>query len=339
MPMSNRKKRSCDSTLKAAIIGCGWVAGGYDQHGSAPGVRTHAKAYALDERTELVAACDADPKRLQAFGEAWGVAHTYTDVRAMLQDVSPDIVSICTPDESHFDLLCLCLEFPCIRAVWCEKPLAKTSAGCADLVDSYRDASVVLLVNYMRSFCAQYQQLKGRLRSDEFGALLKIEVHYTKGIIHNGSHAMDLLIDWLGEPDSMHVSHAFVDHDAEDPTVDACLKFGEVPVYFMGLDEGSFSFFTLTLFTEKGVVSLEDFGRKLVVRAVDANPQKSGHKVLGEPVEYDTKLSFAMADALSSLVEAVQDERPEVNGYRAVRVLEVTESLAETGRKVVANVK
>jgi len=297
-----------------------------------PGIRTHAKAYALDERTELVAACDTDHERLQVFSRAWGVEQCYTDAREMLQHVSPDIVSICAPDGSHYDLLEMCLDFPSVRGVWCEKPLAKSPEGCAALLERYRESGVVLLVNYMRSFCTDYLKLEEQLLGGEFGKIRKVSVYYTKGIMHNGSHAIDLLFAWLGEPNSMCVTRAFVDHDPEDPTVDACLMFDDVPAYFIGLDESRFSFFTITVFTDKALISLEEFGRRLVVRRVDANPQASGHRVLGPPDERDTRLAFAMGDALSSLVHAMQGHEPEINGPRALKVLELTANLVNMGK-------
>lgn len=339
MQMFGRKLQSCNRPLRAAIIGCGWVAGGYDSRSGEPGVRTHARAYALDGRTELVAACDVDPERLRDFTRAWNIEHGYTNVREMLDHASPDIVSICAPDELHYELLEICLDFPAVRGVWCEKPLAKKTDGCAALLKRYRESGVALLVNYMRSYCAEYLKLKKRLLAGEFGAVRKIVVCYTKGINHNGSHAMDLLLDWLGEPDSMRVTDAFVDHDPEDPTVDACLMFHGIPAYLLGLSEAHFSFFTITVFTDLAQISLEEFGRKLVVRNVDAAPVVSGHRVLGAPNEYATRLPFAMADALSNLLDMMRERTFEINGGRALKVLELTRTLAETGIKVAADGK
>jgi len=194
-----------------------------------------------------------------------------------------------------------------------------------------------LLVNYMRSFCSDYLKLKAQLLDDEFGKVQKICVYYTKGIMHNGSHPMDLLLDWFGEPDSMHVTHAFLDYTPDDPTIDACLMFGDIPVYFMGLDESKFSYFEMAIFTGNAQISLAEFGKRLVIRRVDSILKVGGHRVLGSPDERDTKLVFAMADSLSSLVKAIQGHEIEINGLRALKALELTSKLADLGKEKVCS--
>ncbi|MDT8375587.1 MAG: Gfo/Idh/MocA family oxidoreductase [Mariprofundaceae bacterium] len=337
MQKSNRKKSRCNAPLRAVIVGCGWVAGGYDHADASSEIRTHAKAYALDDRVDLLAACDSDREVVQKFCQVWDVPHSFTDVREMLRSIEPDIVSICAPDEMHFELLEMCLDFPSIRGVWCEKPLATKSEGCSGLLDRYHEANVSLLVNYMRSYCGEYLRLKKRLLDGEFGTIKKAVASYTKGIMHNGSHAMHLLLDWLGEPERFHVSHAFVDHFPDDPTVDACLMFGAVPVYLIGLDERDFSHFTLTLFTERGQISLDEFGRKLNIRTVLDTPQASGHKVLGVAETYETGLATAMADVLSTLIAAVQNRGVKGDALSALKTLEITENLALMGKEVMDN--
>jgi len=329
MQMSSRKKQNCSRPLQAAIIGCGWVAGGYDHVSGEPGIRTHAKAYALDERTELAAVCDRDNDRLQAFSQAWGVERCYTDAREMLQQVSPDIVSICAADESHYDLLEVCLDYPSVRGVWCEKPLAKHPEGCAVLLERYRESGVMLLVNYMRSFCTDYLKLKEKLLGGEFGKIQKICIYYTKGIMHNGSHAMDLLLDWFGEPDSWHVIHAVVDYNPADPTVDAYLNIHGIQVYFLGLDESKFSFFEMEIYTDNARISLEESGRRFVIRKVSGT-QASGHKYLGQVEESMTNLGSVMVDALSCLIDAVDHGYVEINGNRALKGLEITSNMANS---------
>ena len=91
---------------KAAIIGCGKIAGGYQVNNPKDkSVLTHAKAYAVHGRTRITAAVDADRKKLSKFCKAWKIPFGYTDVKRMLAQERPDIVSICTPSQTHEDIL------------------------------------------------------------------------------------------------------------------------------------------------------------------------------------------------------------------------------------------
>lgn len=100
---------------KVAIIGAGQVA-----------EKVHAAYY--QKRTdvlELAAVVDPVIQRAEEFCQRTGFFHAYTSVTQMLKEVSPDIVSICTPNRFHFEHVLAALEAK--AAVICEKPPAMTA--------------------------------------------------------------------------------------------------------------------------------------------------------------------------------------------------------------------
>src|SRR5205823_374868 len=68
------------------------------------GVCTHAQAYAQCEATQLVAICDKDAAKLERCGQRWHVAARYRDAGRLLAEEQPQIVSVCTPDHTHYEL-------------------------------------------------------------------------------------------------------------------------------------------------------------------------------------------------------------------------------------------
>jgi len=319
--------------LSSAIIGCGFVAGGYDET-PAPGViQTHALAYRMCPETTLVAVADSDLDRARRFAGHWDVEHAYDDAQAMLAAHQPDIVSICSPDDTHEDYLRLCLAMPSVRGVWCEKPLSLSPDGCEELVEQFRQAGKSLLVNFQRNFTTAYRQLKGELTSGKYGVIQKVVVHYTKGVIHNGSHAMDLLVGWFGLPDSMHVLSTQVDYKRTDPTVDALLVFDGVSVYLLGFNEKNYSLFEIHLYTETSTLSLTEGGRKLRVKRVQKQSTASGHRELETSFDKDMGLNMAMLDALNSLVASIKGRCGLVDGKRALAGLRIMHQLAKQGMK------
>ncbi|PCH54296.1 MAG: hypothetical protein COC22_00385, partial [Flavobacteriaceae bacterium] len=193
-----------------------------------------------------------------------------------------------------------------------------------------------LLVNFQRNFTAAYRQLKSELVSGDYGVMQKVVVHYSKGIIHNGSHAMDLLLEWFGPPDGMHVLSAQIDYKETDPTVDALLMFNEVPVYFMGFNENCFSLFEIHLYTETAILSLTESGQTLRTKTVQEKSTVSNHKKLGPVAETNMGLDMAMLDALNSLVDGIKDRASLFDGKRALAGLKVTHQLAKLGMKRIA---
>ena len=316
--------------MRAAIIGCGRVAGGYDEKTAPEIVNTHAKAYQLQPATELVAAADLDVQKARKFVARWAIPAAYSDVAEMLAAEHPDIVSICTPDRTHAAMLEMCLECPSIKAVWCEKPLATDVNEAEAIVSTYAKRGVVLAVNYTRRWNEQIQRIKRALQRHEMGTIQKVIVYYTKGICHNGSHAVDLLLDWFGEVSKMQLLGSHVDFVADDPTVDAHLVFGDISVYLLGLDEREYTLFEIDILGTLGRVKVKSGGQTEWSRR-QPDPDFDDYRNLSL---YDSHCTTSdvqpMFLALQEIVHAAfSGVRVRSNGKSALATLRVCRQLAE----------
>ena len=82
--MSERK-------LRVAIIGAGMIA-----------VSAHIPAYRnFPDKFEIVALCDVFEKAAKEISEQNGIPRYFTDAEEMLNEIKPDIVSVCTPNSLH----------------------------------------------------------------------------------------------------------------------------------------------------------------------------------------------------------------------------------------------
>ena len=92
---------------RAALIGCGRIGSEFaESPGLAEaGICTHAQAYASCEATRLVAVCDSAPAKLERCGERWNIAGRYRNVGCLLAEQRPEIVSVCTQDPTHYELV------------------------------------------------------------------------------------------------------------------------------------------------------------------------------------------------------------------------------------------
>jgi len=328
-----------ENKLKSAIIGCGQIAGGYDEYAKDDQIRTHAKAYQQQQATKLVAVVDRDHRRVKKFSAHWGVPETYADAAKMLSIVKPDIVSICTPDNAHEEMLELCLEYPSVKAVWCEKPLMTEVKNAGAIVSGYTQKGVVLSVNYWLRWDAEIQHIKSALQKGKMGNIQKVVVYYTKGICHNGSHAVDLLLDWFGLPGEMQVFGSRADFTADDPTVDARLLVDGVPIYLIGADAREYSIFEIDILGTLGRVNVEVSGRE--TRWFQRRPDQvyKGYKVLRPSpqsnLSFKLNLSSAMAGALQEIIEAISTGKPvRSNGHTALATLKVCSELAGHAKKL-----
>jgi predicted dehydrogenase len=196
------------SALKALIVGCGNVAGGYDLRGSKREIWTHAKAYRQTQDVDLVGVIDSSAQIARKFAQTWDVPFSGTDLAPALKAVKPDIVSICSPTSTHVPLIeSLCRAD--IGAILCEKPLAYDLRAAERAVDLCEKKGVLLAVNFQRNWDRRLNQLGKAAAAGEFGRTELIRVLYSKGLFHNGSHFVSLLDRWFGNLEVRKILHSF----------------------------------------------------------------------------------------------------------------------------------
>lgn len=97
-------------SLKVIIVGAGMA-----------GRELHLNAFRQIGDVDVIALCDPDLDKVRGIAEQQEVPHYYSSLGDALHAHSADIVSICTPPSSHFELCKLALESGCNLLV--EKPI------------------------------------------------------------------------------------------------------------------------------------------------------------------------------------------------------------------------
>lgn len=293
---------------------------------------THAGAFAADARFALAGCIDRDHGRAQSFASAWSIPRVFEGLNAALADPPPtgwDIVSVCTPDDSHGQILERLLGAR-PRLVFCEKPLDTDAVRAARIVDAYRAAGVSLAVNHLRQWDPAVAELRAALASGAHGQVQTVIGLYTKGLWHNGSHMIDLIANLLGEPTPEQVLGMRIDHTPADPTIDVRLRLADAtPVTLLGGDARSYPLFELTIVCAAGTVTMEEGGFAWRVRAAEDSPEFPGHRRLGPGTSTPGGIAMAMAAAADNIASHLTDGTPlACDGARALRTLECCAAIA-----------
>jgi len=201
---------------KVCIIGSGNIACGYSDLFSEWPV-THVDAYKKHPKTEVVAISDVDIKKAEDCAKKWNISKFYSDNKEMLANEKPDIVSICTPCETHYDILKEVLEFDFVKGIFCEKPLANNLAKGKEMIDLCKNKNVALVVNHIRRYDKLHNYVKENVK-ELVGNPQKALFLYSGGIINNGSHLFDLLGYYFGDVE-------WVQADKEGNNLNVLMKF------------------------------------------------------------------------------------------------------------------
>jgi predicted dehydrogenase len=123
---------------------------------------------------ELAAICDLSPATAEAAAERYGVQGWFTDHRAMLEKVRPDVVHVTTPPTSHFVLAMDA--FDAGAHVIVEKPVTSTFEELEALVRRAHQANRYLIEDHNYVFNQAPQAILRRIQSGQFGAVTHVEV-------------------------------------------------------------------------------------------------------------------------------------------------------------------
>lgn len=295
--------RSHTKRYSVAIIGCGRIAGGYDWNRPTDALPlTHASAYNHNSQFQLLACVDPDFGRARAFAERWNVDHALTairDLKAFTHQV--DVISICSPTALHADHIAAVLELG-PQLIFCEKPLTLDIATSRSIVDLTRQAGVLLAVNYTRRWDPKMRDLVKTLASGDLGTLRSVVATYSKGVLNNGSHMIDLLHMLLGPLRLVATGGLLVDFRLDDPTIPALLQTNSgVPVHLATGHASDYAHFEVVLTTAKGVYTIRDGGRGWRARVVEDSIDFPGYRVLGKEYDMPGGYDWAVLSAVENI--------------------------------------
>ncbi len=184
---------------RAAIIGTGRIASLLERDPLRTRPHTHAGWYAADPRTTLVAGCDTDPERLQAFADDWGIepAHLHADYQVLLTQERPEIVSVCAYAADRVAMSRAAVAAGA-RGLWIEKAVGCSVEEAELLAREVAAAGTVAVVDHPRRLQSRYRAVARWIEEGTFGRLESIHVVFSGHVVHTGTHAWDLLLAWCG---------------------------------------------------------------------------------------------------------------------------------------------
>jgi predicted dehydrogenase len=209
--------------FRVAIVGTGGIAG------------SHMNALRHEqERVEVVAAVDIAPQNLKVFCEQHDITHAYADMQTMLDEQKPNLVHICTPPSTHFDLAVQALKGG--AHVFCEKPLVASLNEVDRLQAVERETGLTCSTVFQWRFGSGAQHLKRLIDGHELGRPLvgmcnttwyrdaayyqvpwrgKWDTELGGVSMGHGIHAMDMFLWLLGDWIEVSALIGTLDRDIE----------------------------------------------------------------------------------------------------------------------------
>ena len=152
--------------LKVAIVGCGKIAD------------AHMEQLRRIRGCQVVAVSDREILMASQLAERFGVSRYFDHVGEMLSEVSPDVVHVTTPPESHFEIGKLCLEAGC--HIYVEKPFTIDTDGAEKLLGIAERLGRKVTVGHDLQFSPVARRMRKLVREGYLGSrALHMESYYS----------------------------------------------------------------------------------------------------------------------------------------------------------------
>ena len=134
-------------TIKFGLLGAGRIG------------KVHAKAITGDANAKLVAVADAFPAAAKGIADQYGCE--IRTVEAILAAKDIDAVVICTPTDTHADLIEAFAKAG--KAIFCEKPIDLNIDRVKACLKVVRETKAILMVGFNRRFDPHFKAVRAEI--------------------------------------------------------------------------------------------------------------------------------------------------------------------------------
>ncbi|MDD2357035.1 MAG: Gfo/Idh/MocA family oxidoreductase [Thiovulaceae bacterium] len=316
--------------MNAAIVGCGNIAGFYDNP-STKQILTHAHAFLENKDTKLTACCDINELSLKNFTNIWGSdIRTYLDIDVMLKDEDIDIIVIATNTDVHYETLRKILLNTKIKNIICEKPFVSNIDQYNKIYELIEEKNPNLLINYIRCFDPSINRVKKLLKKEKFGKVLQFNGRFNKGLYHNGSHMLSLAEHLFGNISNLKAENLkILDDDLYGYFLVEAKRANGVLTNF---SDTEFSIFEMEIICQKGIIKIYDSGFDIKAYMTKSSQTVSGTSQLELYKEYPNTLIYYAKNSLDFLLKKNSTKQQKKHLKLSYQLLKIKEELLAQGQ-------
>lgn len=304
-----------NKNISVAIIGCGDIAGGYDERKKGSGIFSHAGAYRAIPHIEITAAYDVNKIRLERFCRYWAVKKGCKSLRQLLEK-EYGIISVCVPDDKHQRIIEEIIRSGCTKFIWAEKPLAATAKGAERIIKMATDKGIGLWLNNQRRWEPAHIMIKRYIASGKIGRLLHVTGYYVKGITHIGCTMINTLRFLCGE---VVMARAFIPFSegsyGQDKSLRGILHFeNNATAALIGCDgkKYTYSLFEIDIVGTRGRIKIDENGDKVIVYGAKTYDYYPGLRELKLIQSRRTEMKWSMKYGLQLLLKEMRAKKASV---------------------------
>jgi predicted dehydrogenase len=267
----------------------------------------------------------------------------------MFDNENIDILSVCTPTNSHLEIVKQVVSIESLKAIFIEKPMGGSVEEAHEIVKLCKDSGIILAVNYMRRWENKYRLIRSLIDNNSLGELYSITAYGCTALLTSTSHLIDIFLYYGGDIDWL-IGRLQKDYIREVQGISdeggfAFVKFKDGAFGFLkGVSKDPYNYmFEIDLLFSNGRATISKDGTKINIEEFILNYKSSGseYKTL-EKVEsnkFKTTDNERMLDAVSDIIQSIKTgEAPHSDGLNAIEVHRFIQAIKDSdnqGNKII----
>ena len=321
----------------AAVIGLGLSGYKLDQDKARNIIWSHSKAYFIHSQIKLIAVSDLDQNNYYNFKLEFGEIPFYKNYLDLLKERQCDIVSICTPTPTHYQIIKNIITECPPRLIFVEKPMGNSLEESKLIKRLCDDTGVIIAVNYMRRWDNRYNIIRDYIKQNKLGNVQFIIGYGCTSLLTSTSHVIDLIIEFGGDikwvSGELQTDYIRCVNGQEDHGGIAFIKFHSgAHGVIKGTSEDPYHYmFEISIFFNQGRITISDDGRKIDLWEFNGDSTATGsdYKILTKNNNIiNDKRNERMLDAIDDIIDCIENNnKPKSNAKNAIAVHQLIESM------------
>jgi predicted dehydrogenase len=225
---------------------------------------------------EFVGAFDTDKRKRIDF-ESNYEAPTFNNLTKGLNVTKPDLVVVAVPTQFHLEVIQTILNVCLPKLILCEKPLAYRFSDGVEIISLTKANRVGLFVNYFRNSDPLTFTIKQLVEEGKFLVPFEGICRYNKGLLHTGSHFLNLLEVIFGKAELLVLGASHENRFYQsDPNQDVFLEFSKGRVALIPEQDASELVFAMELSFRNGKLSYVSEGLEVEFYKSSVNSRNEG---------------------------------------------------------------
>jgi len=287
------------------IIGAGQISCGYDNPNS-KNILTHIHGALSCDVISFDSIVETNKIQRKKMKDKWGDnLNIFPSLEEAFHFNKSEIVIIATPTITHFDIIKSILDIYIPKIIVVEKPVVSSFDEWKELQNILENKNIKIVINFIRRFDPSINKIRNLLNRKD----IKISHFYgtfAKGLLHNGSHMMDLIDMLFGNIQKFnYLEKEVINNDIFGKFY---IESSNANGIISNISNDNLSLFEITIYTNQLKIEIRGEEQVIYINEINYSNKFEGFVSYSNEMTLENTLNKSGLNTLEYIVDILENE-------------------------------